>query len=162
MIAFFLFVSAIQPASATPTEALNFTVNEIYSVPSSSTMYGNWTSFGLLVSSGGTYEQYHSSGYNEDWWFLRNSHSETVLSDASGTISIKAQVHEEVFEPFGYLEFSGTWVITGGTGAYTGLKGQGDIRFTGMFYEVCPANAYQVTGRCLWETKTFTGDGHWE
>jgi hypothetical protein len=150
----------VQPVSATPPEELNFTVDVIYAVPSSSTTFGAWESSGILESSGDIYESVFFAGWNEDNWFVRNPHTTLLLSDAQGTITIKAQSHEVDFEPFGAAEFTGSWVIVDGTGEYAGLHGQGALDLSGMFYWSCPANDHAVTGPCLVETRTYTGQGH--
>lgn len=66
LVIFLLETLAVQPAGATPPEGLNLTVDYIYPVPSTSTDFGTWTSSGVLESSGGIYESYFFSGWNED------------------------------------------------------------------------------------------------
>jgi hypothetical protein len=160
VVIFLLAALVVQPAGATPPEELNFTVEIIYAVPSSSTTFGSWASSGVLESAGGINESIFFAGWNKDNWFVRNPHTTILLSDAHGTIMIKAQLHEDNFEPFGLAEFTGNWVIVDGTGDYAGLHGQGALDLSGMFYWSCPANAYGVTGPCLVETRTYTGKGH--
>lgn len=162
LIAILSAVLGIAQVSATPPEELNFMVEIIYSVPSSSTASGSWESSGVLESSGSIYEDVSFSGWNEDGWFVKNPHTTLLLSDTHGTITLKVQSHEADFEPFGMAEFSGSWVILDGTGAYTGLHGQGTMDLSGMFYWSCPANVYGVTGPCLVETRSYTGQGHFD
>jgi hypothetical protein len=159
---FIIAALVVQPAGATQPEELNFAVEIIYAVPSSSTTFGSWESSGILESAGGIYESIFFAGWNEDFWFVRNPHTTLLLSDAHGTITIKAQMHEDDFEPFGLAEFTGNWVIVGGTGDYAGLHGQGTLDLSGMFHWSCPANNYGVTGPCLVETRTYTGQGHFD
>lgn len=147
-------------ASATAPSELNFTMSSIYQIGIYATTFGSWTSSGVIGSGGEIAESVSFSGVNEYGWFIKNVHSETLLSDAYGTITIQSQAHQDMFEPFGSFTFSGTWVITGGTGLYAGLHGQGTLIHTGMFYEVCPINAYLLTGPCIMETKILTGEGH--
>ncbi len=149
LIFFLMASSTVQPAGATPPEDLNFTVEIIYAVPSSSTTFGSWESSGILEKSGGIYESISFAGWNEDTWFVRNLHTTLLLSDARGTITLNVQSHEVEFEPFGLAEFTGSWVIVDGTGDYAGLHGQGTLDLSGMFYWSCPANDHSVTGPCL-------------
>lgn len=152
---------SVQPVSATTPEELNFDVNLVYRVPSSSTTLGEWTASGVLSSSGGINENYFWAGWNEDGWFVRNLHSMIQLSNVDGSkIIIKAQTHEVEFEPFGLLELTGSWVIVDSTGVYEGLRGQGTVDFSGMFYWSCPPNDFNVTGPCIISTETYTGQGH--
>lgn len=162
LLLFLLSAALVLPVSATPPDELNFTVEVIYAVPSSSTTFGAWEAAGILESSGGVYENVFFAGWNEDNWFVRNLHTTLLLSDAQGTIMIEAQSHEVEFEPFGAAEFTGTWVIVDGTGNYAGLHGRGTLDLSGMFYWSCPANDYAVTGPCLVEARTYTGQGHFD
>lgn len=132
----------------------------IYTVPRSSTTFGAWESSGILESSGSIYESIFFAGWNEDNWFVRYPHTTLLLSDARGTITIIVQLHEIEFEPFDLTEFTGSWVIVDGSGDYAGLHGQETLDLSGMFYWSCPANDYAVTGPCLVETRTYTGQGH--
>ena len=162
VIIFLMAVSIVQPVSATTPEELNFTVEHVYIVPTDSTMFGVWESSGVLESSGEIYESYFWAGWNEDWWFVKNLHTEITLSDANGTIKIKAHVHENDFEPFGLMDYEGSWVIVEGTGDYAGLHGRGTVDFEGMFYWSCPPNDYGIGGPCIVGTETYTGQGHFD
>lgn len=160
LVIFLLETLAVQPVGAIPPEDLNFTVDYIYPVPSSSTDFGTWTSSGVLESSGGINESYFFSGWNKDGWFVNNMHTTITLSNASGSITIKAQLNEVVWDAYGLSEFQGNWVILGGTGDYAELHGQGTVDISGMFFWSCPPNSFGVSGPCLVATETYIGQGH--
>jgi hypothetical protein len=159
---FLLATFIVQPVSATTPEELNFTVEHVYIVPTDSTMFGVWESSGVLESAGEIYESYFWAGWNEDWWFVKNLHSEITLFGTNGKIRIKAQTHENDFEPFGLLDLEGSWVIVEATGDYAGLRGQGTVDFDGMFYWSCPPNDYGIAGPCIVGIETYTGQGHFD
>ena len=80
-------------ASATAPSELNFTMSSIYQIGIYATTFGSWTSSGVIGSGGEIAESVSFSGVNEYGWFIKNVHSETLLSDAYGTITIQSQAH---------------------------------------------------------------------
>jgi hypothetical protein len=163
LILFLAAAAGVQPASATSSDELNFTVKLIYVVPSTSTTYGTWESSGLLEKSGDINETIHFAGLTEAGLFVKNILTKIMFSDADGTITLRTQLHEDFFDPStGLMGVSGTWLVADGTGAYAGLYGQGTVNISGNLYWMCPANNYGVTGPCMIETRTYTGQGHFE
>jgi len=163
MVFFIAAAAIVQPASATPSEELKFTVNLIYVIPSSSTTYGVWESSKGLETSGTIYETIEFAGWTDVGVFVKNVLGVLRLSDAVGTITLKSQAHVDLLDlSTGQMWVSGTWVITDVTGAYAGLHGQGTVNISGMVYSSCPLNEYGVTGRCIIETRTYTGQGHFK
>jgi len=157
----------VQPASATTSEELEFTVQLIYMIPSSSTTYGVWESSESLETSGAIYETIEFAGWTDVGIFVKNVLGILRLSDAEGTITLKSQMHEDSIDlstdlSTGLMKTSGTWVISDGTGVYARLHGQGSVNVSGKIYSSCPTNDYNVTGRCIMESRTYTGQMHFE
>jgi hypothetical protein len=53
-------------------------------------------------------------------------HGSAVFATASGTFTLK---FEALHRPFSIPVFDGSWVLTDGTGAYTGMHGTGTVEF---------------------------------
>jgi len=160
VLVFFLSAAAIvQPASATSPEDLNFTMKVYYSVGIPSATLGTWESSGLLQQSGGIDETVRFAGWTEAGMFIKNIQGITKLSNANGTIKIKSQLHEDFLDFSTYqVGVNGTWTVMNGTGVYAGLHGQGTVNILGQLYP-CTASP---SGLCLVETRTYTGQGHFE
>jgi hypothetical protein len=119
----FVLVAMPAPASATQPETIKFDINMVYDVSKGDFIgNGTWTSEGVVESAGNGREHSNHVGLNEVG-FVRNVHATGVLWDDNGTIEYKAHaINVDGFNPF---TADGNWTITGGTGAYENLKGQG-------------------------------------
>jgi hypothetical protein len=81
---------------------------------------GTFTSGGYVVASGSFFEVYSFNG--------KKSHSEVCFTYADGTIT--AKTHSVITINQSTATGTGTWIITQGTGAYTGIKGSGELALT--------------------------------
>jgi len=132
LLAVLLLVLVVMPApaSATQPEYIRFNIDMIYDISKGDFIgNGTWTSEGVVESAGGGQEHSNHVGVNEVG-FVRNVHATGVLWDDNGTIEYKGHaINIDGFSPF---EAGGNWTITGGTGAYEDLKGQGEITSSGV------------------------------
>jgi hypothetical protein len=124
-----VLVTMPAPASATQPEYIKFDIEMVYDISKGDFVgIGDWTSVGVVESAGDGREQSNHVGVNEVG-FVRNVHATGVLWDDNGTIEYKAHAINIVgFSPF---TAGGNWTITGGTGAYEDLNGQGKITSSG-------------------------------
>jgi hypothetical protein len=137
-----LLSSIALPASATPPEALNFSLDiTYYNVPTSHGS-GTWISTGLVQGSGAVEETYHSSGWDGCW---RTVHVTSVLTGPSpeDTITLRMQTVRVQAEP-GCATFTaeGNWVILSATGIYAGLHGRGGSATISGGVEPGPGNTF--------------------
>jgi len=144
-----VLVAMPAPASATQPEYIKFDINMIYDVSKGDFIgIGTWTSDGVVESSGDGQEHSNHVGLNEVG-FVRNVHATGVLWDNSGTIEYKGHaLGVDGFSPFTAV---GNWTITGSTGAYEDLNGQGKINASG-----------ELIYPYFYVTYEFVGDAHVE
>jgi hypothetical protein len=149
MLLLFILVAMPAPASATQPEYIKFDIEMVYDVSKGDFIgNGNWTSEGVVESAGDGQEHSNHVGLNEVG-FVRNVHATGELWDDNGTIEYKGHaINIEGFSPFTAV---GNWTITGGTGAYEDLRGQGTITSSGF-----------LEFPYFYVTYEFVGDAHVE
>ena len=82
---------------------------------------GAFTSTGFSLSSGDFFEEYSFNG--------KKTHSEATFTFANGTITAKTHSDVIITGPL-TATGSGTWKISKGTGAYTGIRGSGVLTYS--------------------------------
>lgn len=136
-----LLCSGALPASASPPEDLSFTFDVIYSPIPTSVGLGVWSSTGLLTGVGDIYEIYVVGGFDNCWQTI---HTTSVLTGPTpaDTITIRMQVVRlEAGPPLPpplpplceTMTAEGNWTILSATGAYAGLRGQGQATISTVF-----------------------------
>lgn len=145
------FVAMAAPVRADPPQALNFATTVIYDIRQGPpSVAGSWSASGLVNSGGDAWIDHFNAGWNDAGLWLRSSHTTEVYSDQYGTITVRAQLTNiSGFSPF---HGDGHWTIKGGTGAYSGLKGQGTVSVRGELL----AFPY------LTVEATYSGVGHYD
>ena len=158
VLALLMLLSSIaMPASATPPEDLQFTIQVTYALGNFTTVDGDWSSAGLFVSAGDALQTAHHAGWPGNGWQFQTAHFTTTLSDGNGTIAIEDQSTQ--IDWTGYDSTgSGHWVIKHGTGAYARLHGVGASTWEATFYGSCPDMS--VTGPCIIIEMQLAGSGH--
>ncbi len=164
-----LLALANQPARATPPQdlPLEFDVDLIFRI-GNFTGTGSWQELTGLQASGYASQEATHAGYTENGWFLRTAHSTATLcsnggancADAEDTITIRSQILDIDLVPFGPFSGDGMWVITGASGIYEGLHGNGAAELSANFYYPCPDPS--VIGPCIVAHMDFDGYGHFE
>ncbi len=82
---------------------------------------GAFTSTGFSLSSGDFLEEYSFNG--------KKTHSQVTFTYANGTITAKTHSDVTITGPSTATGI-GTWKISKGTGAYTGIRGSGVLSFS--------------------------------
>jgi hypothetical protein len=126
-------VSAV-PAAATPPSALTIESTIVldrttfHAAPGRGTAEaytsGSFTASGAFGDAGSHVDTLMFTGFNAP--DSNVIHGTSTFTGARGTITAQFQaLHSPVSDP----RFEGQWVISGGTGAYAGLHGEGTVTF---------------------------------
>jgi hypothetical protein len=110
------FVVSLPIAEATPPTPVTITINQNLTGPTTAT--GTFTASGAISDSGDYAEEFR----------LANSgaiQGIKTLTSESGTITLRAGGKLEFTSPTTAIIIEARWVILSGTGAYSGLHGQG-------------------------------------
>jgi hypothetical protein len=129
------------PAGAASPQDLSFTFDVTYSPIPTDAGFGEWSSEGLVASSGAIYETYVIGGWDNCWTTI---HTTSVLTGptAEDTITVRMQgVRIEEGPPLppplpplcSTITAEGNWTILSATGIYAGLRGQGKATISTEF-----------------------------
>lgn len=130
-----MLVALPGPASATQPEEISFKLVMTYDIRAGDFIgRGDWfykDSNGDFVYGGEGEESGLHTGINEDGW-IRQVHTNGTLWNEDGEIMYRAQNLDFQGD---WLDSTavGNWVINGGTGAYEGLHGQGNLTGRAIF-----------------------------
>jgi hypothetical protein len=124
-----VLVTIPAPVNAAPPEDISFHLDVIFQI-GNLTGTGSWESDGVVTSSGNIEQSELHAGWTEEG-LPRTVHALDTLSDASGTITIRAEITQIEHEPFKSFKGAGRWVIISGTGAYENLRGEGPATIEG-------------------------------
>jgi hypothetical protein len=136
-----LLVSFALPASAAPPQDLSFTFDVTYAPIPTDQGVGAWSSAGVLAGAGDIAETYVVGGFDNCWTTI---HTTSVLTGPTpeDTITVRMQVVRieaglPLPPPFPPLcetmTAEGNWTILSATGAYAGLRGQGQATISTVF-----------------------------
>jgi hypothetical protein len=148
ILAAILVLSVSIPVGATPPEGVTITLTALYSFQDFGNPTGTWHSEGAISTSNGNLDivpVHFGAGWPHGKGF-ETAHATEVISDDSGSMTIRSQGHGFEFTPtydegiYGdfcadeydeYFYGTGNWVILSGTGEYENLHGQGSATMLG-------------------------------
>ena len=154
-------VSAVSVSAEPPDEAIVFDPLIVtYERGNFTTVSGQWWSTeGIFAGSGTAVQSAEHAGWPGNGWQFQNAQLTTILSDNSGTVTIRDEVTGIIWDGLDFTA-SGRWVIVDATGAYEGLHGVGTSERVSTFHFVCPDK--NVDGVCIINETYLNGVGHFD
>jgi hypothetical protein len=136
-------LKVVPVASATPPQAVAITTSK-----PTGPFPGTWSAVGV-VSDAGTFHTLKLDVSASGAPAFQITHVTYEFASPRGTFTLQAQITETLTADPDVLTDAGTWVISGETGAYATLHGQGQVVGT-------------VDEHTHLVTRTYSGDAHFD